>query len=177
MGVDIGTLFKKEKITFNDLHDRIIVIDAYNVIHQFLASIRQRDGTPLKDSEGRITSHISGLLHRTANMVESRIRPVYVFDGKPHPLKFKTLEKRKERKIIAEEEWKKALEIGDIDKAKTMAQQTSKITEEIKDQSIELLNVLGIPYIQAPSEGEAQAAHIVKNEKAFAGEILRYVHS
>jgi flap endonuclease-1 len=168
MGVDIGSLFKKEKITLNDLHDRIIAIDAYNVIHQFLASIRQRDGTPLKDSEGRITSHISGLLHRTANMVEARIRPVYVFDGKPHPLKFKTLEKRKERKIIAEEEWKKALELGDIEKAKTMAQQTSKITEEISNQSKELLKVLGIPYIQAPSEGEAQASYMVKKGDVFA---------
>ena len=81
MGVDLGDLFKKEKISFGDLHDRVIVIDAHNVLHQFLSSIRQRDGTPLKDSKGRVTSHLSGLLHRTANIVEARIRPVYVFDG------------------------------------------------------------------------------------------------
>ena len=102
MGINIGSLLKTEKITFNDLKDRVIAIDAYNVIHQFLAIIRQRDGTPLKDSQGRITSHISGLLHRTGNMVEARIRPVYIFDGIPHPLKNHTLQMRKDRKIKAE---------------------------------------------------------------------------
>lgn len=168
MGVDIGSLFRKEKISFNDLHDRVVVIDAYNVLHQFLASIRQRDGTPLKDSKGRVTSHLSGLFHRTANIVEARIRPVYVFDGVPHPLKAKTLKRRKERKEKAEKEWKEALEKGDIEKAKTKAQQTSRVTDEIVKQSKELLNTLGIPYVQAPSEGEAQASYMVKKGDAYA---------
>jgi flap endonuclease-1 len=168
MGVDIGALFKKEKIGFKDLHDRVIVIDAYNVLHQFLATIRQRDGTPLKNSKGEITSHMSGLLYRTANLVEARVRPVYVFDGKPHPLKAKTLAERKKRKELAEKEWKEALEAGDLEKARTKAQQTSRVTDEIIDQSIELLNALGIPHIQAPSEGEAQASYMVKKGDAYA---------
>jgi flap endonuclease-1 len=168
MGVDIGDLFKKEKISFNDLHDRVIVIDAYNVLHQFLSIIRQRDGTPLKDSKGQITSHLSGLFHRTANMIEARIRPVYVFDGEPHKLKAKTIEQRRERKERAEKEWKEALEKGDLEKAKTKAQQTSRVTDEILKQSKELLDALGVPYIQAPSEGESQASYMVKKGDAFA---------
>jgi len=168
MGINIGGLLKTEKTTFDDLKDRVIAIDAYNVIHQFLAIIRQRDGTPLKDSQGRITSHLSGLLHRTGNMVEARIRPVYIFDGIPHPLKNMTLQKRKERKIKAETEWKEAIEKGDIDRAKSMAQQTSRITDEIANQSKELLDILGIPYIQAPSEGESQASYMVKKGDAYA---------
>jgi len=168
MGVDIGNLFRKEKISFNDLHDRVVIIDAHNVLHQFLASIRQRDGTPLKDSKGRITSHLSGLFHRTANIVEARIRPVYVFDGTPHPLKAKTLKNRKERKEKAEIEWKEAIEKGDIEKAKTKAQQTSRVTDEIVKQSKELLDALGIPYVQAPSEGESQASYMVKKGDAYA---------
>jgi flap endonuclease-1 len=168
MGINIGGLLKTEKINFNDLKDRIIAVDAYNVIHQFLAIIRQRDGTPLKDSEGRITSHFSGLLHRTGNMVESRIRPVYVFDGLPHPLKEKTLQIRKERKINAEKQWKEAIQKGDMETAKLKAQQTSRITEDISKQSKELLKLLGIPYIQAPSEGEAQASYMVKKGDAYA---------
>jgi len=168
MGVDIGGLFRKEKISFNDLHDRVVVIDAHNVLYQFLASIRQRDGTPLKDSEGRVTSHLSGLFHRTANIVEARIRPVYVFDGEPHPLKAKTLEDRRKRKEKAEKEWKEALKKGDIEKAKTKAQQTSRVTDEIIKQSKELLDILGIPYVQAPSEGEAQASYMVKKGDAYA---------
>ena len=168
MGVDIGELFKKEKIEFEDLSDRIIAIDAYNVLHQFLATIRQRDGTPLKDARGEITSHLSGLFYRTANLVEARIRPVYVFDGEPHPLKAKTLEDRKKRKELAEKEWKDALAAGDFEKARTKAQQTSRVTDEILEQSEELLDALGIPHIQAPSEGEAQASYMVKKGDAYA---------
>ena len=143
-------------------------IDAYNVLHQFLASIRQRDGTPLKDSNGEITSHLSGLFHRTANLVEARIRPVYAFDGEPHPLKAKTIEERRKRKEQAEKEWKEALEAGDLAKAKLKAQQTSRLTDEMVKQSKELLDALGIPHVQSPSEGEAQASYMVKKGDAYA---------
>jgi flap endonuclease-1 len=168
MGVDFGELFKKEPCAFDDFKNRVIAIDGYNVLHQFLAIIRQRDGTPLKDAQGRITSHLSGLFYRTANMVEARIRPVYVFDGVPHPLKARTIQQRKERKEQAEKAWKEALEKGDLETAKSKASQTSRVTDEILQQSKDLLNALGIPYIQAPSEGEAQASHLVKNGDAYA---------
>jgi flap endonuclease-1 len=168
MGVDLKELFPKEQCAFEDFRDRVIVIDAYNVLHQFLSSIRQRDGTPLKDSQGRITSHLSGLLYRTANLVAAKIRPVYVFDGTPHPLKARTIQQRRERKEQAEREWKEALEKGDLEKAKSKAQQTSRVTSEIIEQSKQLLEALGIPHIQAPSEGEAQASYMVKKGDAYA---------
>jgi flap endonuclease-1 len=168
MGVDLGELFTKEPCGYDDFKDQVIAIDGYNVLHQFLSIIRQRDGTPLKDSQGRITSHLSGLLYRTANLVEARIRPVYVFDGKPHPLKARTIQQRRERKEQAEKDWKDALEKGDLEKARSKAQQTSRVTSEILEQSKQLLDALGIPYIQAPSEGEAQASYMVKKGDAHA---------
>ena len=168
MGVDIGELFVKEACTFQDFSNQIIAIDAHNALHQFLSSIRQRDGTPLKDSQGRITSHLLGLFHRTANLVAARIRPIYVFDGAPHPLKAKTLAERRERKEQAEKAWKDALEKGDLEKARTKAQQTSRVTSDIIQQSKELLQALGIPFVQAPSEGEAQASYMVKKGDAYA---------
>jgi len=168
MGVKIGELFKQEKISFNDLHDRVIVIDAYNVLHQFLASIRQRDGTPLKNSRGEVTSHLSGIFHRTANMVEARIRPVFAYDGKPHPFKAKTIEERRKRKEIAEKEYLKAIEEGDLAKALSKAQQTSRLTDEMVQQSKDLLMALGIPWVQAPGEGESQASYMVKKGDAYA---------
>lgn len=167
MGVDLGELFKREPCSLQDFQGRVIAIDAHNVLHQFLAIIRQRDGTPLKDAQGRITSHLSGLLYRTANLVEAKIRPVYVFDGKPHPLKARTLAQRRERKEQAEKAWKEALAQGDLETAKTKAQQTSRVTDEIIQQSKELLEALGVPYLQAPSEGEAQASYMVKKGDAY----------
>jgi flap endonuclease-1 len=168
MGVDLGELFTKEPCAFDDFKNRIIAIDAYNVLHQFLAIIRQRDGTPLKDAQGRVTSHLSGLFYRTANMVEAKIRPVYVFDGAPHPLKARTIQQRKERKEQAEKAWKEALEKGDLVTAKSKASQTSRVTDEILQQSKDLLDALGIPHIQAPSEGEAQASDMVRKGAAYA---------
>lgn len=168
MGVDIGSLFRYEKITFDSLQNRVMALDAHNILYQFLSSIRQKDGTPLKNSRGEITSHLSGLFHRTANMVEAKIRPVYIFDGKPHPLKAKTLEERRKRKELAQLEWEQALEAGDLDKAKTKAQQTSRLTDEMIEQSKTLLDALGIPYVQAPGEGESQACFMVKKDDAYA---------
>jgi flap endonuclease-1 len=168
MGIDLKELFPKKQCAFEDFRDRVIVIDAHNVLHQFLSSIRQRDGTPLKDAQGRITSHLSGLLYRTANLVAAKIRPVYVFDGTPHPLKARTLQQRRERKEQAEREWAEALEKGDLEKAKSKAQQTSRVTSEIIEQSKQLLESLGIPYLQAPSEGEAQASYMVKKGDGYA---------
>jgi flap endonuclease-1 len=168
MGINLKELFPKEQCAFDDFRDRVIIIDAHNVLHQFLSSIRQRDGTPLKDAQGRITSHLSGLLYRTANLVAAKIRPVYVFDGKPHPLKARTVQQRRERKEQAEREWKEALEKGDLEKAKSKAQQTSRVTSEIIEQSKQLLVSLGIPCLQAPSEGEAQASYMVKKGDGYA---------
>ena len=118
MGVDLKPLVKARVISLHDLKGKVIAIDAYNTIHQFLSIIRQRDGTPLKDAEGRVTSHLAGLLYRTANLVEQGIKPVYVFDGKPHPFKLKTLEQRSVIRKEAKREWEEALAMGDIEKAR-----------------------------------------------------------
>ncbi|KAA0003461.1 MAG: flap endonuclease-1 [Thermoplasmata archaeon] len=163
MGVDLKPLVKARTISLHDLKGKIIAIDAYNAIHQFLSIIRQRDGTPLKDAEGRITSHLAGLLYRTANLVEQGIKPVYVFDGKPHPLKLKTLEQRSEMREEAKKEWEEALAKGDIEEARKKAQRTSSVTKERVEEAKKLLDALGIPYVDAPSEGEAQASFM--NEK------------
>jgi len=168
MGVDIGPLFKKEEIAIKDLQHRVIAIDAHNVLHQFLSSIRQRDGALLKDSKGKTTSHLSGLLQRTGTMIEKKLKPVFVFDGKADPLKQKTIKLRHQRKILAEKEWKEALEKGDLETARSKAQQTSIVNKEIVNQSIELLESLGVPYVKAPSEGEAQASHMVLKGNAYA---------
>jgi len=168
MGVSIGDILIKEEISFDDLEDKVIAVDAYNIIYQFLSSIRQRDGKPLKDSKGRVTSHLSGILYRNANLVEAGIKPVYVFDGAPDMMKEGTLEKRKERKEKAEKEYEKSLEEGDLERARIKAQQTSRMTDEIEESSKKLLSLLAIPWTQAPSEGEAQAAHMIKEGDAWA---------
>ncbi|MCD6431638.1 flap endonuclease-1 [Candidatus Bathyarchaeota archaeon] len=166
MGVNLRDLVPKVTVKLQDLSGKSIAIDAYNALYQFLAIIRQPDGTPLKDSTGRITSHLSGLLYRTSNLVEMGIKPIYVFDGTPPALKEVEIKRRMKAKEEALIKYEKALKEGKIEEARTYAQATSRLKDYMAEDSKHLLDLMGIPWVQAPSEGEAQAAHIVKRGDA-----------
>lgn len=168
MGVQISEILPKDKIEMKQLTGKRIAIDAFNWLYQFLSSIRQYDGTPLIDSKGRITSHLSGLFYRTAKLLEVGIRPIYVFDGEPPKLKHRIKRERMEIKEEAKKKWEEALERGDVEEARKYAQQASELNEEMINESKELLNAMGIPTIQAKSEGEAQCAFLCKIGEVFA---------
>lgn len=144
-----------------DMLGGIAAVDAYNALYQFLSGIRQPDGTPLMDDEGRITSHLSGLLFRTANLVEKNITPVYVFDGKPPAFKAETLAERRVIRDNAADAWERSLKEGDEEGARRHAMASSRVDAYVKESSKELLTALGISWIQAPEEGEAQSAYMV----------------
>lgn len=167
MGVDLGDVGKRA-VTLPDLTGKRFAVDAYNTIYQFLSSIRQPDGTPLKDFSGNITAHLAGLFYRNSRLLENGIRPIYVFDGKPPDFKSDVLAERSERKLAAEANWKAALDKGDLVNAKKFAQATSRLTQPMVAESKELLRAMGIPVVEAPSEGEAQASQMVKEGTADA---------
>jgi len=167
MGVPLGDLLPRTKIKLEQIDT--VAIDAYNAIYQFLSIIRQRDGTPLMDSEGRITSHLSGLFYRNAHILEAGVRSSYVFDGKPPELKQSTVLKRKEIREHAAREWVQAKAEGRADAFK-YAQASSRIDDQVLESSKLLLHYLGIPVVEAPSEGEAQAAYMtMKGDVSFTG--------
>jgi len=145
-----------------------VAVDAMNFLYQFLSIIRQRDGEPLRDSRGRITSHLSGLFYRTANLLEAEIYPIYVFDGKPPELKRGTLEERRVVREKAAEEWERALREGRLEEARRYAAQAARVEEQVVEDAKRLLRLMGLPFVQAPSEGEAQAAHLVRRGDAWA---------
>lgn len=167
MGVKFKDIVFPEEIKFPDLDGKVVALDAANVIYQFLSSIRQYDGTPLKDQNGRITSHFSGILYRTSSLIEKGIKPVYVFDGKSSALKKETQEKRKEIKDESERKWKEALEEGRVEDARKFAVRSSRMSPEIVEGSKKLIKLMGIPYIQAKGEGEAQASYMVARGDAW----------
>jgi len=138
-----------------------IALDAFNALYQFLSAIRQPDGSPLMDSKGRVTSHLSGLFYRTKNLIENGIKPIYVFDGKNPEFKKKEIEIREEIKKKMEEKYKKALEMGIKSDLKKYAAGISRLTPDMIEDAKRLLDAMGVPWIQAPSEGEAQAAYLV----------------
>jgi flap endonuclease-1 len=168
MGVNLADVVNREEIEFSRLKGKTIAVDALNILYQFLAIIRQRDGELLKDSQGRVTSHLSGLFYRSINLLEEGIKPVYVFDGEPPAVKRETLHRRQEIKREAKREWRAAVEEGRTEDVRKYAQQTSRITDEMLEDTKMLLESMGIPHVQAPSEGEAQAALLAERGDAYA---------
>ncbi|WP_294007272.1 flap endonuclease-1 [uncultured Methanobrevibacter sp.] len=168
MGVKLKDIIEPESISFKDLEGRTVSIDAFNTLFQFLSTIRQRDGRPLTDENGNITSHLSGILYRNSSMVEKGINPIYIFDGKAPELKSETQAKRREVRDEAEKIYKDALAKGDTEKARKYAMRSSKLSPEIIESSKKLLTLMGIPYVDAKGEGEAQAAYLVQNGDAYA---------
>ena len=168
MGLNLKDLVVREKTALDAFSNKVIAIDAYNAIYQFLASIRGPDGLQLSDSEGRITSHLSGLLYRNVNFLSLGIRPVYVFDGRPPSLKTAEIERRKKIKVDAAIKYEKAVAEGNMEDARKYAQQTTAMKDGMVEESKKILTLFGIPYVEAPSEGEATAAHLTNTGQAFA---------
>lgn len=168
MGVNIAALLPKEEIKIEDLKGKKIAIDAYNALYQFISSIRQPDGTLLMDSQGRVTSHLQGLLTRTVNLMGQGLKICYVFDGTPPALKLKEQQKRSNRKIEAELKYEAAMEEENLEDMYKFSKQFSRLNTEMVRESKELIKALGLPVIEAPSEAEAQAAFMCRKGDVWA---------
>ena len=169
MGVLLTPIVIKEQLSLEDLRGKRLAVDGNGELYQFLALIRLRDGTPLMDSKGRITSHLSGLFYRVTRLIaDYGIQLVFVIDGKPPALKSAEIERRRGIKARYDAEHAAALQAGDMAKAYSKATMTSRLSRGMVDEAVELLRLMGIPVIQAPSEGEAQASHMCLNRSVWA---------
>ncbi|MBI5226914.1 flap endonuclease-1 [Candidatus Micrarchaeota archaeon] len=159
--MNLKPILVKHERTLDELSGTYAV-DAYNVLYQFLTIIRQPDGTPLLNSKREITSHLSGLFYRTCSLLEKNVIPIYVFDGEPSPLKAKTIAERVAAKVEAEELMRKAREEGRLEEAARLAQRTARLSRSMVQDGQKLLDAMGLPWVQAPSEGEAQCSLMAK---------------
>ncbi len=169
MGLNIRDIVPRKEIEVSELRGKTVVVDGFNVLYQFLSTIRQQDGTPLMDNQKRITSHLSGLFYRNINLLSDGLSLVYVFDGEPPVQKGKTHEIRKESRDLAREKYDEAKSKEDISGMKRYSMSLTRLDEEMIEESKELLNAMGIAVVQAPSEGEAEAAYLTrKKDNIFA---------
>ena len=168
MGLQIGEIISKKEINFKDLNGKVIAVDAFNAIYQFLTTIRQPDGTPLKDSKNKVTSHLSGLFYRNIKLILEGVKLIYVFDGKAPELKEKTRENRREAREDYKERYEKAKDEEDIELMGKYARADVFLDEDKIRESKELLEAMGIAVVQAPSEGESQASYLAKEGLSYA---------
>jgi len=169
MGVLLTPIVVKNTIELADLRGRRLAVDAHGELYQFLALIRLPDGTPLKDAQGRITSHLSGLFYRTTRLIaDIGLELAFVFDGRPPAEKMSEIARRRAVRERYEEEATAARQAGDLARAYSKSTMTSRLTADMIADAKELLRLMGLPIVEAPSEAEAQAAHMARRGDAWA---------
>ncbi len=169
MGVLLTPILKREQTSFKALYGKSFAVDASIELHQFLALIRRPDGTLFTDSNGKVTSHLIGLLTRTSRLVtDYRLRPVFVFDGRPNPLKKKTIEARRSVQQKAQAEYARAIAARDYSKAWSKVVMTGRVTGEILADAKRLLSLMGVPWLEALEDGEAQASFMAARGDVWA---------
>jgi flap endonuclease-1 len=169
MGVLLTPIIVKQILELDDLQGKRMAVDGNGELYQFLALIRLRDGSPLADSTGRITSHLSGLFYRTTRLItDYGMELVFVFDGRPPQLKEQEIARRRVVKEKYEAEYAEAVEAGDLERAYSKATMTSRLSRAMVEEAKELLRLMGMPVVQAPGEGEAQASHMAQRGAVWA---------
>lgn len=136
-------------------------------IYSFLIAVRS-EGQQLMNESGETTSHLMGMFYRTLRIVDNGIKPLYVFDGAPPKLKSGELAKRFQRKAEATEGLEEAKETGTAEDVEKFSRRTVRVTREHNAECQRLLKLMGIPYIIAPTEAEAQCAVLAKAGKVYA---------
>ena len=175
MGVFLTPIMIRHPTTLEALRGRTVAVDGNLELYQFLSIMRTRDGQPLQDSKGRITSHLNGLMFRTTRLIaDYDIRPVFVFDGPPPELKRDEIRKRREAREKSQREYEAAIAAGDHAAAWSKAVMTSRLTRPMVEEAKSLLSFLGTPWVQAPSEGEAQAAFLARRGDVWAASSKDY---
>ena len=167
MGLKFKDIVVREEISTKDLNGKILAVDSMNLLYQFLTTIRGIDGSVLTDKHGNVTSHLIGLFNRTTSLMEQGLKLVFVFDGTAPAIKQKTWEIRKSVKEKAALKLKEAEDSDDYVEMKKQAGRTAVLTKDMIQNAKNLLTALGLPIVQAPSEGEAQTAYMVKVGKAY----------
>lgn len=167
MGLNIREIISRKEVNSTKFKGKILCVDAFNILYQFLSTIRQLDGTPLMDSKKRVTSHLSGILYRNVALMEEGIKLVYVFDGEAPELKHKTHEKRGVFRESAKSKYDKAKQEEDFAMMKRYGSQLIRLNDEMIEESKELLKAMGIMVIQAPGEGEAQCSYLAKKNSGI----------
>lgn len=161
MGLNLRSILSPAIVRHADLKGETVAIDAYGMFYQFLTMLRDGQGHVLTDDSGNTISHLIGLVSKTQELLDADIYPIYVFDGKPHPLKMGELDRRWAAKDVAAAKLVDARAAGDAAAIRSLSGQTTSVSREMVESATTILEAAGLPYVMAPQDAEAQCAAMV----------------
>lgn len=171
MGVKLGNIILRKKIENFELEGNIITVDAPNIImglFNFTRQLKEANRRNLiLDCTQRPISHLYGLLYRVNFYYSKKICPIFCFDGNDSSLKRLITKDRLKDFRFTQKWYDQALHSGNKTLARQIALSKEYLWQNIIAESKQLLNALGIPYIDSPASAESQAAQLVKEKVAF----------
>ena len=160
---DLRQLAAIEDVSFEELDGSTVAVDAHNWLYRYLTTtVRFTSGEAYTTADGDEVANLIGIVQGLPRLLEAGLTPVFVFDGEPVDFKAEEIEQRREARERREEQLVEAREAGDQVEIARLESQTQRLTEVIQETSRELLELLDVPIIEAPREGEAQAAHMAR---------------
>ncbi|MFB6093730.1 MAG: flap endonuclease-1 [Halanaeroarchaeum sp.] len=162
---DLRQVAVVEEVEFDDLEGDVVAVDAHNWLYRYLTITVKftEDGVYTTDA-GEEVANLIGVVQGLPKFFEHDLTPVFVFDGAVTDLKAAEIEERREAKAAAREKMETAAEEGDAVAAARYEARTQRLTDTIQETTRELLCLLDVPVVEAPAEGEAQAAHMARTD-------------
>ncbi|WP_293032480.1 flap endonuclease-1 [Natronococcus sp.] len=155
-----------EDVPFDEI-EGTIAVDAHNWLYRYLTTtVKWTASEKYTTPDGTEVANLIGIVQGVSRFFEHEVTPIMVFDGGPSQLKEDEIESRREQRRTYEEQLETAREEGDEVAIAQLESRTQRLTPTIQETSRELLELLDVPVVEAPAEGEAQAAHIVKRGDA-----------
>lgn len=164
MGIsDLRDLAVIDEVPISEVEPGIVAVDFNNWIYRYLTVlVRYTDDAVYTAADGTDVLNLLGIIKGIPKFFEHGLYPVFVFDGEVLEFKEDEMDRRRARKQAAEAELDEARAAGDLDRIRSLEAQTQHLTSVHLETSRELLDMLDIPFIDAPAEAEAQAAHLAR---------------
>ncbi|PSQ13693.1 flap endonuclease-1 [Halobacteriales archaeon QS_8_69_73] len=162
---DLRQLAALEPASFDDLGGSVVAVDAHNWLYRYLTTtVRFTSSNAYTTTDGEEVANLVGAVQGLPKFFEHDVTPVFVFDGGVTELKDDEVGRRREQRERYEDELDEARAADDVDAAEvaTLESRTQRLTETIQRTTRGLLDRLDVPYVEAPAEGEAQAAHMAR---------------
>ncbi|WP_254528943.1 flap endonuclease-1 [Natrinema gelatinilyticum] len=155
-----------EEIPFDDI-EGVVAVDAHNWLYRYLTTtVKWTNSDAYTTADGTEVANLVGIVQGLPKFFENDVTPVMVFDGGPSELKTDEIESRREQRRSYEAQLETAREEGDEIAIAQLESRTQRLTPTIQETSREVLRLLDVPIVEAPAEGEAQAAHMAKRGDA-----------